>query len=423
MPLIKYVAQLLGWIMSGVYWLLDKIRIPNIGLSIIVFTVLIYILMWPLQVKQQKNAKVMAALQPEMQKIQKKYAGRRDRASQEKMQEETLALYRRYGTSPTGSCGTLLIQMPLLFGLYQVIYHIPGYVAKVRQIFEGLATKMMAVAGSSDLIRNFITENRVRVTGIAEKLTKENMIDFLYALKPGQWSQLRAMNAFTSAGLGEQMSQVQTTSTRINSFLGINISESPWDVIKGFKANITNGSTAKALVILALIVAILIPVLAWFTQWLNDKLMPQSAAQESGAMRGMNLVMPIFSAVICVTFSMGIGIYWIIGAVVRSFQQVIINRRIGKLDPEDLRKAAEEKQQKKREKRKDYERNITKQAKFGAQDKRARHSSADAVDSEAFYEAAKDAPATSITAKANLVRAYEERTGDKPGAKKKNKKK
>lgn len=419
MPLIRFVAQLLGWIMSGVYWVLDKIHIPNIGLSILFFTVIIYILMWPLQVKQQKSSKIMAALQPELKKIQKKYAGRRDQASQAKMQEETLALYRQYGTSPTGSCGTLLIQMPLLFGLYQVIYHIPGYVAKVRDIFDGLATKIMAIPSSSGVITKFISEKGVRVMGLGEKLSKENVIDFLYALKPGQWAQLKEIGTFTNAGLAEQMTQVQETSTKINSFLGINIAESPWDVITGVKANLTNGSTAKVLVILSLVVAVMIPVLAWFTQWLNYKLMPQSAAQESGAMRSMNLIMPIFSAFICITFSMGIGIYWIIGAVVRCVQQVIINRRIGKLDPEDLRKAAAEKQQKKLEKQKDYERNITKQAQFGAQERRNRKTEADNnVDTEQIYEAMKDAAPTSITAKANLVRAYEERTGDRPGGKK-----
>lgn len=417
MPLIRFVAQLLGWIMSGVYWVLDKIHIPNIGLTIIFFTVIIYMLMWPLQVKQQKSSKIMAALQPELQKIQKKYAGRRDQMSQQKLQEETLALYRQYGTSPTGSCGTLLIQMPLLFGLYQVIYHIPGYVSKVRDIFDGLATKLLAVPSASGLIKNFITENRVRVTGIGETLTQNNVIDFLYALKPGQWNQLKQISAFS--GLSSQLTQVQDTSTQINSFMGINIAESPWDVITSVKANLTSGNTAKILVILSLVVAILIPVLAWFTQWLNYKLMPQSAAQESGAMRSMNLIMPIFSAFICVTFSMGIGIYWIVGAIVRCVQQVVINRKIGKLNPEDLRKAAAEKQQKKIEKQKDYERNITKQAKFGAQDKRSRKAEADSdVDTEKIYEAAKSAAPTSITAKANLVRAYEERTGDKPGTKK-----
>ena len=112
--------------MNGIYIVLDAIGIPNIGLAIIFYTIIVYMLMTPLQVKQQKMSKMMSVVQPEMQKVQKKYQGKRDQASQMKMQEETMAIYQKYGVSPTGSCLPLLIQMPLLFALYQVIYHIPG---------------------------------------------------------------------------------------------------------------------------------------------------------------------------------------------------------------------------------------------------------------------------------------------------------
>ena len=125
MPIIGWIAQLLGWIMNGIYIVLDAIGIPNIGLAIIFYTIIVYMLMTPLQVKQQKMSKMMSVVQPEMQKVQKKYQGKRDQASQMKMQEETMAIYQKYGVSPTGSCLPLLIQMPLLFALYQVIYHIP----------------------------------------------------------------------------------------------------------------------------------------------------------------------------------------------------------------------------------------------------------------------------------------------------------
>ena len=412
MPLIRYVAQLLGWLMNGIYWVLDKIRIPNIGLAIILFTVILYILMWPLQVKQQKSAKIMAAVQPELQKIQKKYQGKRDQASQMKMQEETMALYRQYGTSPTGSCGTLLIQMPLLFGLYQVIYHIPGYVTKVRGIFDALASKITQVAGSTDIIKGFITDNSVRMMSrISDTVTKTDVIDFLYALKPAQWAKLKEVGAFS--GLVDQMNTTQAVTSKINSFMGINISESPMDVIASTKGNLASG-LPKGVVIGALIVAILIPVLAWFTQWLNYKLMPKTGAAESATMKSMNLIMPIFSAVLCISFSMGIGIYWIVGAIVRSVQQVIINRKIGKLDPEALRKEAQEKQQKKIERQKDYERNITKQAKFTAREDKT----ADAADAPDAYDTAKEADPNSILAKAYMVRSYEERTGDTPGSRK-----
>ena len=103
MPLIKYVAQLLGWLIDGIYEVLYRLNIPNIGVAIIFFTIIIYICLTPIQVKQQKMSKVMNIINPELQKIQKKYQGKRDTVSQQKMQEETMALYSKYGVSPTGS--------------------------------------------------------------------------------------------------------------------------------------------------------------------------------------------------------------------------------------------------------------------------------------------------------------------------------
>ena len=66
-----------------------------------------------------------AVMQPEIQKIQKKYKGKKDQLSAQKMNEETMAVYEKYGVSPTGSCGQLLIQFPLIIALYQIIYRIP----------------------------------------------------------------------------------------------------------------------------------------------------------------------------------------------------------------------------------------------------------------------------------------------------------
>ena len=116
-PVIGWIAQLLGWIMNAIYWVLDAIHIPNVGLAIIFYTIITYLLLTPLQIKQQKMSKMMSIIQPEIQKIQKKYQGKRDQATQMKIQEETMGLYQKYGISPTGSCLPLLIQLPILFSI------------------------------------------------------------------------------------------------------------------------------------------------------------------------------------------------------------------------------------------------------------------------------------------------------------------
>ena len=142
MPIIKYVALILGYLMDGIYKVLDVLHIPNIGIAIILFTLIIYILMLPLQIKQQKFSKMNSVMTPELNKIRDKYKGKTDQASVEKMNAEQQAVYAKYGVSPMGSCAQLLVQMPILFALYQVIYKIPGYIGSIKEIFEGLTTQI-----------------------------------------------------------------------------------------------------------------------------------------------------------------------------------------------------------------------------------------------------------------------------------------
>ncbi|MCF0122301.1 MAG: membrane protein insertase YidC [Lachnospiraceae bacterium] len=332
-PIIGWIAQLLGWIMNGIYIILNAIGILNIGLAIIFYTIIVHMLMIPFQVKQQKISKIMSVIHPEMQKVEKKYQGTKDQASQMKMQKEIMEIYQKYGVSPMESCLPLLIQLPLLFALYQVIYHIPGYVTKVGAIFDGLAVKL-SQPNILDSLTQFAKDNKIAVQfcGTGETLQKR-ITDFLYLLKPDQWKKLAEVNAFSN--LKSAIENTAAQSKQVNMFAGINISESPWDVIK-------NGIEEGAWMLV--IIAILVPLLAWLTQWLNYKLMSQQTIANSqqnsmqDSVKIMNTIMPIFSAFMCITFSIGIGIYWIVGAVIRCIQQVIINRNIAKINLEELMK-------------------------------------------------------------------------------------
>ena len=98
------IAKVLGYILNWVFIVLEKIGIPNIALSIILFTIVIYLLLTPLTIKQQKFSKLSAKMNPEIQAIQAKYKGKKDQASMAAMNEETQAVYKKYGVSPSGSC-------------------------------------------------------------------------------------------------------------------------------------------------------------------------------------------------------------------------------------------------------------------------------------------------------------------------------
>ena len=327
-PIIGQIAVVMGWIMNAIYKVLDMVGIQNLGLCIIIFSILIYLCMTPLQIKQQKFSKLSAIMQPEIQKIQKKYQGKKDQDSMMKMQEETQAVYQKYGVSATGSCVQLAIQLPILYALYQVIQNIPAYVGSVYNVFNGVCTKILAVDGFTDIINNFIADNKMtRVRQVTDNA--DSIVDFLYALSPSQWKSLQDISQFS--GFSDQISKTASEIQKMQTFGVLNIADQPLSYIK----------TGSLILIIA---ALAIPLLSWATQMLNLKLMPQAATQNgnddnnamASSMKTMNTVMPLMSAFFCFTFPVGLGIYWIASAVVRSIQPLLINRHLNKMNIDDL---------------------------------------------------------------------------------------
>jgi YidC/Oxa1 family membrane protein insertase len=411
-PIIGQIAVVMGWIMNAIYKVLEAVGIQNLGLCIIIFSILIYLCMTPLQIKQQKFSKLSAIMQPEIQKIQKKYQGKKDQDSMMKMQEETQAVYQKYGVSATGSCVQLAIQMLILFALYQVIQNIPAYVGSVYNVFNGVCTKILAVDGFTDIINNFITDNKMtRVRQVTENA--DSIVDFLYALSPSQWESLQNISQFS--GFSDQISKTASEIQKMQTFGVLNIADQPLSYIK----------TGSLILIIA---ALAIPLLSWATQMLNLKLMPQAATQNgnndnnamASSMKTMNTVMPLMSAFFCFTFPVGLGIYWIASSVVRSIQQLLINRHLNKMNIDDLVNENMKKMEAKRAKEGLPPQKITNQAHQSARNINKIEKGMSGTDEanrakkvEEAYKNASHAKAGSITAKANLVRDFEERNKKK----------
>ena len=410
-PIIGQIAVVMGWIMNAIYKVLDMVGIQNLGLCIIIFSILIYLCMTPLQIKQQKFSKLSAIMQPEIQKIQKKYQGKKDQDSMMKMQEETQAVYQKYGVSATGSCVQLAIQLPILYALYQVIQNIPAYVGSVYNVFNGVCTKILAVDGFTDIINNFIADNKMkRVRQVTDNA--DSIVDFLYALSPSQWKSLQDISQFS--GFSDQISKTASEIQKMQTFGVLNIADQPLSYIK----------TGSLILIIA---ALAIPLLSWATQMLNLKLMPQAATQngndDNNAMASsmkMNTVMPLMSAFFCFTFPVGLGIYWIASAVVRSIQQLLINRHLNKMNIDDLVNENMRKMEAKRAKEGLPPQKITNQAHQSAKNINKVEKGMSGTDEanrakkvEEAYKNASHAKAGSITAKANLVRDFEERNKKK----------
>ena len=411
-PIIGQIAVVMGWIMNAIYKVLDMVGIQNLGLCIIIFSILIYLCMTPLQIKQQKFSKLSAIMQPEIQKIQKKYQGKKDQDSMMKMQEETQAVYQKYGVSATGSCVQLAIQLPILYALYQVIQNIPAYVGSVYNVFNGVCTKILAVDGFTDIINNFITDNKMtRVRQVTDNA--DSIVDFLYALSPSQWKSLQDISQFS--GFSDQISKTASEIQKMQTFGVLNIADQPLSYIK----------TGSLILIIA---ALAIPLLSWATQMLNLKLMPQAATQNgnddnnamASSMKTMNTVMPLMSAFFCFTFPVGLGIYWIASSVVRSIQQLLINRHLNKMNIDDLVNENMRKMEAKRAKEGLPPQKITNQAHQSAKNINKVEKGMSGTDEanrakkvEEAYKNASHAKAGSITAKANLVRDFEERNKKK----------
>ena len=411
-PIIGQIAVVMGWIMNAIYKVLDMVGIQNLGLCIIIFSILIYLCMTPLQIKQQKFSKLSAIMQPEIQKIQKKYQGKKDQDSMMKMQEETQAVYQKYGVSATGSCVQLAIQLPILYALYQVIQNIPAYVGSVYNVFNGVCTKILAVDGFTDIINNFIADNKMtRVRQVTDNA--DSIVDFLYALSPSQWKSLQEIGQFS--GFSDQISKTASEIQKMQTFGVLNIADQPLSYIK----------TGSLILIIA---ALAIPLLSWATQMLNLKLMPQAATQNgnndnnamASSMKTMNTVMPLMSAFFCFTFPVGLGIYWIASSVVRSIQQLLINRHLNKMNIDDLVNENMKKMEAKRAKEGLPPQKITNQAHQSARNINKIEKGMSGTDEanrakkvEEAYKNASHAKAGSITAKANLVRDFEERNKKK----------
>ncbi|WP_342757709.1 YidC/Oxa1 family membrane protein insertase [Kineothrix sedimenti] len=421
--IIGPVAKLLGYIMEGIFFCLDKIGIPNIGLAIILFTIVIYLMMMPLTIKQQKFSKLSAKMNPELQEIQAKYKNKKDNETAMKMNEETQAVYAKYGVSPTGSCLQLIIQMPILFALYRVIYSMPAYVGKIKEAFFPLVDKLISSPGSTDFIRNFKEANMYSKQFQSDAFTsgtveyvQNTFIDVLNKASTSEW--LSISDKFPN--LSTDVTSTLQTLDRYNNFLGLNIGNSPSFIMKEAIANGTY---------IMIVAALAVPVLSAVTQWINTKLMPQPDTSNNkdnpmaSSMKTMNMMMPIMSAFFCYTLPAGMGLYWIAGSVVRSVQQIVINKHIDKMDLDELIKKNVEKRNKKLEKSKginlktinDYANMNTKNvaAKQAQQNVSGASSMTQQEKDEAVKKSteyySKNAKSGSIASKANMVKQYNEK--------------
>lgn len=334
-------AWVFGKILDFMYNLLaDGNGVANLGLCIILFTIVVKVILIPMNVHTSKTSKINSLIQPEIKKIQKKYQGRKDEASMMKQQQELQAVYDKYGTSMTGGCLPMLIQFPIIMGLYRVIQCIPAYVGKIKDVYTPIAEAIMDKKGANtqQFLIDYVNENEITTASYAvsnfedvETIAADHVIDVISNMGVTDLTSL-----LTDLGLNDLFVSNIDKINEIYSFaLGINISEAP-----GYR----------------LTWALLIPLVSVVCNFLSMKVSMAKTGQSGdrtadSMMKSMMITMPIMSALICITMPAGIGIYWAMGAFISIIIQLGMNFYYDHLDMDKFIEKQVEKAEKKKAKR------------------------------------------------------------------------
>ncbi|MCH5185716.1 MAG: YidC/Oxa1 family membrane protein insertase [Oscillospiraceae bacterium] len=318
------ITKPLGLLINLIYGLFD-----NYGIAIIIFTLIIKTVLIPLTFKSQKSIKKQQKLQPFIAELQKKYAN-----DSQKLQTEMMKLYRENDVSMMGGCLPMLIQMPILIGLYQVIQKPLTYLIGVDFKTE----EALAKAGQ---IQQFMIENfPSKIDAAIQKYTPEQLVK-ISQISLSRWSELT---------FGKEDPWVLNFN-----FFGMDLSNVPKSAfMQLFSGNFSDPGT---------LLLIIIPVIAVLTTWFSMKLSQAQVKKKSETTENsepnpadqmskqMSIMGPVMTGFFTVTLPSGLGLYWIISNIVQITQQYLINKYFDKKE-DDINVKVPESNRKNRKKHK-----------------------------------------------------------------------
>lgn len=337
--IVKPIAKLLGLILSLIYEGLCSLGIVNIGIAIIIFTIFIRLLLFPLTFSQNRSSKISSYIQPEMNKITKKYRNKKDQESMMAQQAEIRQLQSKYGINLGAGCLTSLLQLPIFFALYRVILNVPAYVDRIKDLYLPIAKKISSNEDVFNKLVEFSKEDPT-LSSVVKGINIENtdtIIDVLAKFQDSTWSKFSEL----IPNHQDVVSIMSENSDKINDayrfFGGINLTTAPG---------------------LGISLAMIIPVLSMVFQFLSLHATPQQEpqdAQQAQSMKTMKTfmnIMPIMSFFVCVTVPAGVGLYWAAGALVSFLTSISVNFYFAHCDMEKVLEKSMKKAAKKAAKRK-----------------------------------------------------------------------
>lgn len=291
------ITRPLGFIIRTIYTL-----VQNYGLSILLFTIIVKLILMPLQVKSQKAMKKQQKIQPIIAELQKKYAN-----DQQKLQAEMMKVYKENGVSMTGGCLPLLIQFPILIGLYSVIRRPITYIRGINFADEAAIEHIKTVMSQ-------MTEKFPDIIGKLSTLSPEQM-QKNYQIQLSTWA--------------DKLGLAKDFGWHINfNFLGLDLSGVPSASINA----ISRGDFSD----IGTVLLILIPIFAVLTTWLsmrqsqkmtqNPNVKQNDDDPSQSMSKSMSLMMPIMTGFFTFSLPSGIGIYWIISSIMQIIQQYALDK-------------------------------------------------------------------------------------------------
>ena len=302
--------------------------IATLGITIIIFTIVTRLLMTPLQIMQQRTTKGMAVIQPELEKLQVKYKDKKDPASQAEYSAAMQTLYKKHKVNPLAGCLPLIIQLPLIMALFGVLREASTYIVKLKDVYVGLATNIMASVGNyQEILQPYLDIHSMKgkIKYDLTQATAEQGIlgvkELLSKLTSSQWSEL----------LGkipqDAVSTIQPLIEQKNNYewFGFNLVDTPSQLMSS-----------------GMWLALIVPLLVWVSTIIYSKYtMAQTQAKKPGesgnaqseqTMKTMNTVMPVMTAFFSYTMPCGLALYWIMGNVIMLVQQILVTKLLDKKD-------------------------------------------------------------------------------------------
>ncbi len=303
-------ANLLGGIYNILFNIVYGISpAGSLGIAIILFTVLVRLILVPLMVKQHKSTYMMSKIQPEMIKIQNKYKNKNDPMSQQKQAMEIQKLQKDNGVSMFGGCLPMLIQLPILYGMFYIFQQAFNYVDVIGVLYNQI----------TDIFMSIPVELRVEVLkpiALAHSMSMDlavesDMFNLVAVLTKADWASILSTVGTEFSTL---LAPLAESKTAIEYFFGISlVNKAGW----GFPG-------------------IIIPILAGLTTYLSTMISMKKQKEQSkgnatlektaNSMNTMTYVMPIFMAWMCISFPAALGIYWTASNVIQMLQTIILNK-------------------------------------------------------------------------------------------------